>query len=102
LALVDDSAGKVKLETPKGSVNIRVKCTTDAKFTLVRSGAKIGGNVSGPDESARGWVSTTYASKQPALSLALEANCRLPITFETVFEFAENEPSDLKIETRPR
>jgi hypothetical protein len=97
-ALVDDSAGTVQLTTPKGSVHIRAKCATDADFTLVRAGQKIAGNVAVPDESARGWVSTTYASKQPALSLALEANCKLPIAFETVFEFAENGPNHLRAE----
>ena len=90
-AAVDDSAGTVQLKTPKGSVYIRAKCGTWANFTLLRAGERVAGNISDRDESARGWVSHTYASKQPALSLALEAYGKLPIMFETVFEFAGNE-----------
>ena len=97
-AVVDDSAGTVQLKTPKGSVHIRAKCATHANFTLVRGGERVAGKVSDRDESARGWVSPTYASKQPALSLALEAYGKLPIMFETVFEFAGNEIDDRQTE----
>jgi len=93
-AAVHDSVGTVQLKTPKGLVRIRAKCITQANFTLVRAGKIIAGNVAGPDEPARGWVSPTYANKQPALSFALEACDKLPITFETVFEFAQNEVDD--------
>jgi len=97
-AVVDDSVGTIQLKTPKGPVHIRAKCTTHANFTLVRAGELIAGSVSGPDEPARGWVSPTYANKQPALSFALEACGKLPIRFETVFEFAGNEVDNRQTE----
>jgi asparagine synthase (glutamine-hydrolysing) len=90
-AVVDGSAGTVQLKTPKGLVHIRAKCATHANFTLVRAGERLAGNAARPGESTRGWISRTYASKQPALSLALEAYCKLPIIFETVFEFTGEE-----------
>jgi asparagine synthase (glutamine-hydrolysing) len=99
-AVVDDSAGTVQLKTPKGLVLIRAKCATHANFTLVRAGERLAGNASRPDESTRGWFSSTYASKQPALSLALEAYDKLPIMFESMFEFADNEVDDRETEER--
>jgi hypothetical protein len=96
--VVDDSVGIVQLKTPKGPVHIRAKCTTRAKFTLVRAGEIIAGKVSGLDEPTRGWVSPTYANKQPALSFALETCGKLPITFETVFEFAGKMVDDRQTE----
>jgi asparagine synthase (glutamine-hydrolysing) len=99
-AVVDDSAGTVQLKTPKGLVHIRVKCATHASFTLVRAGERLAGNASRLGESTCGWVSSTYASKQPALSLTLEAYGKLPIMFETVFEFAGNEVDDCEPEER--
>ena len=99
-AVVDDSAGTVQLKTPKGLVRIRAKCAMHANFTLVRAGERLAGNASRPDESTRGWVSRTYASKQPALSLALEAYGKLPIMLETNFEFVGNEVDDRETEKR--
>jgi len=99
-AVVDDSAGTVQLKTPKGLVHIRAKCATNANFTLVRAGERLAGNASCAGESTRGWVSRTYASKQPALSLALEAYGKLPIMFETVFEFAGKDVDDRQTEER--
>jgi asparagine synthase (glutamine-hydrolysing) len=90
-AAVDHAGDTVQLKSPKGVVHIRAKCATHANFTLVRAGTRIAGSVSDPDHLVRGWVSPTYASKQPALSLALEAHGMLPITFETTFEFAGND-----------
>jgi asparagine synthase (glutamine-hydrolysing) len=85
-AVVDVEAGSIQLRTSEGSVHIRATCAIPANFSLVRASERIAGNSSDPSE-VRGWVSPTYASKQPALSLALEADGRLPIRFETRFEF---------------
>jgi asparagine synthase (glutamine-hydrolysing) len=97
-AVVNDSGGTVHLKTPKGSVYIRAKCGTQANFTLVRAGKRVAGDASDRDEPTRGWFSPTYASKQPALSLGLEAYGKLPIMFETVFEFAGKEIHDRETE----
>jgi hypothetical protein len=86
-AVVDTEAGTVQLRTPKGVVRVRATCGAQAQFSFVRAGERIVGNVSYPGEITRGWVSRTYASKQPALSVALEAEGKLPIRFETKFEF---------------
>jgi len=90
-AVVDNEAGTVQLRTPKGVVRISVTCSVEAQLSLVRAGERIVGNISCPGEITRGWVSRTYASKQPALSLALEAGGKLPIRFVTDFEFADDD-----------
>ena len=50
------------------------QCST--KTSLVRAGA--------PYDETRGWRSRYYAAKEPALSLAVEAEAKLPLRFVTV------------------
>jgi hypothetical protein len=92
---IDADAGTLKLKTPRGSVTLSTTCTVATDFSLIRAGETIAGAASCSD-MARGWISRTYASKEPALSLALEADATLPVRFETRFEFAISGSDDLQ------
>lgn len=89
----------LKLDTPRGSVAIRTTCTVAADFSVVRAGQKIAGQTSHPDDITRGWVSHTYACKEPALSLRLDAEGPLPIRFDTRFEFAKHDRDDCRFDS---
>ena len=86
---VNPGTGAIRLHTSKGMVQLHTEASAPAQFSLVRSGVNIASTESGEELSARGWTSPTYASKAPAISLVLEASGKLPICFESRFEFAD-------------
>jgi asparagine synthase (glutamine-hydrolysing) len=83
----DAQCGLVRLETTQGPVIVTDTSSTAADFTLVRGGQRIAGKGSHSEDITRGWVSYTYADKEPALSLGLDVETSLPVRFETRFEF---------------
>ena len=96
--VIDTEAQIVKLDTPRGVVVIRTTCSVAADFSIVCAGQKIAGQTSPSDDVTRGWVSHTYASKVPALSLRLDAQAPLPIRFETRIEFAKRDRDGFRLE----
>jgi hypothetical protein len=95
---VDDEAAMLKLKTPQGVVIVTISSSVATVFSLIRAGQRVAGERSHSDEIARGWVSHTYASKEPALSLSVEGEGLLPIRFETRFEFAKHDSEVLDSE----
>jgi asparagine synthase (glutamine-hydrolysing) len=83
----DLETGVIRLNTPEGTIQVHTRASSTAQFSLVSSGQYIAGNEVSKDVSTRGWVSQTYAAKTPALSFVVEASGKLPICFETRFEF---------------
>jgi hypothetical protein len=100
LRVIAADAGTLELKTPQGSVVVTSTCTVASEFSVIRAGETIAGKRSRPDDITRGWVSHTYASKEPALSLILEAEASLPIRFETRFEFTHRVSNDFQSELR--
>ena len=74
---------KITLASPAGEVElcIRWESAAETGVTLARAGELLSG--SGAVEASRGWVSHTYAQRSPALSLAIELQGRLPLTFRS-------------------
>jgi asparagine synthase (glutamine-hydrolysing) len=95
---LDLGRSRVRLNTPEGMVQIHISSSFPTQFSVVRSGVNVAGAERGEDMSARGWVSFNYASKSPALSVVVRASGKLPICFETRFEFddAEEETGDIE------
>jgi asparagine synthase (glutamine-hydrolysing) len=91
--------GLVKLKTQVGYIVVNTTCSAYAEFSLVRAGETVVGTTH-PEDITRGWVSHTYASKQPALSLGLDAEVELPIRFETTFEFVKHSSENLQSQVR--
>ena len=98
---LDPETGTISLNAPEAVVQIQTKSSNPARFSLVRGGEKIAGQPAGEEVNVRGWVSQTYASKVPAISLALEASGTLPICFETKFEFVPEGSQLRDIEASP-
>jgi asparagine synthase (glutamine-hydrolysing) len=93
-SVIDSEAGTLRLKTPQGHVIVTTTCSAATNITMIRAGQSMTGE--GSIEITRGWVSHTYAMKEPALSLALETEAQLPIRFETRFEFANCGTDDLQ------
>lgn len=70
---------------PEYPISIDIQISTPATLTLARAGELLNGE--GTVEPHRGWYSSTYAHKTPALSLAYETQGALPITLTTIFTF---------------
>jgi hypothetical protein len=78
----------LRLESPHGWVMITLEiATSNANFQLVRAGEVLHGKE--PGSPTHGWVSPTYANKQPALSLSVTVSEQLPLFFQTIFEPTE-------------
>ncbi len=78
----------LRLESPHGRVMITLDiATSNANFQLVRAGKVLHGQ--GSTSPIRGWLSPTYANKQPALSLSATVSGQLPLFFQTIFEPTE-------------
>jgi asparagine synthase (glutamine-hydrolysing) len=88
--VIDAEAQSLKLKSSRGWVAVTTRCTVATVFTVVRAGQRISDTASHAGDLTRGWISHTYASKEPALSLRLDAEAPLPIRFETRFEFARS------------
>jgi asparagine synthase (glutamine-hydrolysing) len=95
---LDLGRGEVRLNTAEGTVQIHISSSFPAQFSVVRSGVNVAGAEPGEDVSARGWVSFNYASKVPALSVVVQASGKLPVCFETRFEFAHRREHALELE----
>jgi glycosyltransferase involved in cell wall biosynthesis len=77
----DQTSGEVRFQVGQNKLIIRMWASCAGNTSLVRGGISL----MGTDELAelRGWVSKTYAEKERALSLALDASGQLPIRFIT-------------------
>jgi asparagine synthase (glutamine-hydrolysing) len=95
---LDLGRGVVRLKTPEGMVQIHISASSRARFSVVRSGENVAGAEPGEELSARGWASLNYASKVPALSVIVQASGKLPLCFETTFEFAPRREHALDLE----
>jgi hypothetical protein len=76
----------LQLDSPVGLVRVAVQCQAGSRqvqpgLQLVRAGEGVYG--SGDAPAVLGWVSPTYGSKNPALSLRVEINSSLPVKFIT-------------------
>nr|UXE41708.1 hypothetical protein Hi04_10k_c5966_00041 [uncultured bacterium] len=95
---IDFGTGVIQLNTPKGSVQLHIEASAPSQLSMVRAGVNIAGAESGEEFLTRGWTSPTYASKVPAISLALEVSGKLPIYFESRFEFADRREHSHELE----
>ena len=78
------------LTSPHGWIRLRLEyppSLQEAAVSLVRAGSLISG--SGTPSPTRGWVSPTYDSKMPALSLALEIVNPPPFSLTSIWELPE-------------
>jgi hypothetical protein len=84
--LENQNAGcKVRIKSPHGWIDLVVSSELPLNVSLVRAGEVVYGKRDAqPNE---GWVSPTYGSKTPALSLAFEVQCDQSISFRTEFIF---------------
>jgi hypothetical protein len=84
----DHYAGILQLHSPKGTIVLSVCVQPSAlEYHLVRAGEVL----FGPAEAdpTRGWVSPTYASKEPALSFSTVVKSAFPIEFTSQWIFPE-------------
>jgi hypothetical protein len=82
----DGPVYRLRLESPQGIVKMAIEavdCRADIR--LVRAGELLEGT--GPADPTHGWASLTYASRQPALSIALLADGKLPMGFVSRWSF---------------
>ncbi len=77
----------LRLESPCGCISIRLEWQQGypAVLTLTRAGESVYGGQT--PEDYEGWVSPTYGLKEAALSLALNCEGELPLTFKTTWQF---------------
>lgn len=90
--------GRMLLHAPAGDFTVQVWCSQAAAMSLVRGGKLLTlqpacASWQEREVEVRGWCSRTYADKEPALSVAWEAQAPLPLRFITVFHAA---PSSVK------
>jgi hypothetical protein len=76
------------LKAPSGKFTVRIESDPPlsqltSQVSLVRAGQLVFGQ--GRASATDGWVSQTYGSKVPALSLAVEVRCSRSISFVTQF-----------------
>jgi hypothetical protein len=78
----------LRLDSGHGAVTIKVASPeTSLSASLVRAGETLTDEAS--TSPVRGWVSPTYGVKQPALSFAVCAEDRLPVTLTTTWQLPE-------------
>lgn len=73
------------LESPYGEVILHLKSTSPFAVSLWRAGETLAGSLPAPPQA--GWVSPTYAVKQPALSLMAYLPLHSELKFVSVFVF---------------
>jgi hypothetical protein len=94
LGEIIEAVSEVQLHSPGGTILIRLSVVAQALgyrddtkcgISLVRAGRMF----HGPGEASpvMGWVSPTYGQRLPAVSLVIEAEARLPLTFRTEWIF---------------
>jgi hypothetical protein len=84
----DQEKGSIQLRSPKGIISLTVSGQPSAiEYFLARAGEAL----FGPDEAdpTWGWVSPTYASKDPALSFSAVVKSAFPIEFTSQWIFPE-------------
>ncbi|MCX7754375.1 MAG: heparinase II/III family protein [Anaerolineales bacterium] len=82
---------QMKLRSPLLQVSLMIVCNPAQwpDVTLVRAGQLLWGKTGHTaDEMLRGWFSSTYGLKSPALSLAVEVESEEPIRFVTCISFS--------------
>jgi hypothetical protein len=84
----------LEMESPFGIVKLQVKTLGEAPahqaaWNLVRAGEQVYGSSRLPQQAILGWVSPTYAVKQPALSLVVEVDSELPVSFSSEWQFPD-------------
>jgi len=62
----------------------------DATMRLFRAGVQMHGPVTNQDYSVLGWVSKTYAQKQPAVSVTTEVEAELPFRFISTWQLGDS------------
>jgi hypothetical protein len=78
----------MRLASAHGEVALTVTCAETGLTTdLVRAGKPLVGDPSA--SPTRGWVSPTYGVKLPALSFAVQARSRLPLTLTTTWRLPD-------------
>ncbi len=89
---IEDGEGQLilRLESPHGSVTLTAATDpspllAQAEVSLVRGGEVVHG--AGAAEPIRGWISSTYGIKRPALSLAVVVRAAETFQFLTEFRF---------------
>ncbi len=102
---------RLRLKSPHGWVELKVACEAVSlshpeadslprrRVRLVRAGELIYG--SGQALAFEGWVSPTYAARQPALSFALEVHAPQGAVFTTDFSFPVPVPAPSGEKGRP-
>jgi hypothetical protein len=82
----------MRLRTPVGDVTLHVWSSRPSQWTVYRAGSAVDGDGeqagSVPPE-IRGWRSLRYASKSPALSLAITMQGDLPLRFISVWRLSK-------------
>lgn len=73
------------LQSPYGPVQVVISGPADLRLSLARAGELLAGQGAVPP--TRGWHSPTYSVREPALSLAIEVQSAVPLTFLTTFTF---------------
>jgi asparagine synthase (glutamine-hydrolysing) len=85
---IDTQPDGFVLRTPAGPVRTSTWCSQAAQFNVVRAGATVAGTPRSLSPT-RGWRSQHYGEKQPALSVELTAEGKLPLRFVTVFQLGD-------------
>jgi len=79
---------ELRLNSPFGWVTLSLTSSLEnASVTLARAGERLQGH--GPVSPIVGWVSPTYAQKEPALSFAVEASGAGTVKFTSEFTFPQ-------------
>lgn len=86
---LQEGTGRLLLHTPAGAFAVQLWCGQPALLSLVRGGKVLSQQSTSQDleeggDAVRGWRSQYYSEKEPALSVALESQARLPIRFVTL------------------
>lgn len=80
--------GLLRILSPKGWISLSVSALGSSnQFTLIRAGKILCGD--GEAHPAWGWISPTYAHKEPALSFSAVTEAPLPIHFRSEWRFPE-------------
>ncbi len=74
----------LRLAALEGEIHVRFEAEQPIAFSLVRAGEALLGSAA--SDPVLGWVSHTYAEKQPALSLIADITGEPPLTIMTTWE----------------
>ena len=96
---ISESPFRLRLKSPLGPVSLQVETDPPLsglapRISLVRAGELVFGD--GPALPIDGWVSPTYGTKLPALSLAIEVSASQTVSFLTRFDLPKPKPRKRK------